>query len=182
MQGGVVVKLVFRGTSFAFVCAHLAAHTQYVQHRNANFREIVHETRKHIGARALDILSEFDHVLWMGDLNYRVDLNMGKDPPPFPDTEAHFTEVCAMIRRRDWNALLAADQLRWVRRKGEAFSGFQEGKINFAPTFKVERQRGTRFVLLCCDVGVNAQWETLACVFVCAMMFLLLRLSHFNIT
>jgi hypothetical protein len=47
-QGGLVIKLNIRGTSLVFVSSHLAAHMQYVEHRNAHFREIVHETRKQV--------------------------------------------------------------------------------------------------------------------------------------
>jgi hypothetical protein len=43
-----VIKLNIRGTSLVFVSSHLAAHMQYVEHRNAHFREIVHETRKQV--------------------------------------------------------------------------------------------------------------------------------------
>lgn len=154
MQGGLIVKLTFLGTSLAFVSSHLAAHTQYVQHRNADFREIIHETRKHIGSRELDVMSEFDHVVWMGDLNYRIDLNLGKDPAPYPDNEAHHAEVRAMIERQEWDALLAADQLRDAIAQGQAFCGFEEGDSHFPPSYKVERAAGTTWVPntvhLCC--------------------------------
>ena len=48
-----------------------------------------------VGHRELDILSEFDHVIWMGDLNYRIDLNHGIDPPPHADNDDHHAAVCA---------------------------------------------------------------------------------------
>lgn len=36
---------------------------------------MLRETKKKIGHKLLDAVSQFDHVFWMGDLNYRVDLN-----------------------------------------------------------------------------------------------------------
>ena len=38
-------------------------------------QEILNETMKAIGTPRLDVAHEFDHLFWMGDLNYRVDLN-----------------------------------------------------------------------------------------------------------
>jgi endonuclease/exonuclease/phosphatase family metal-dependent hydrolase len=143
-KGGIVIKLDFRGTSLVFVSSHLAAHTQFIEHRNADYREIVHESRKHIGKKELDILSEFDHVLWMGDLNYRIDLNAGKEVPPYPENDAHHAEVCAMVERKEWEALSAADQLRHARETGKTFAGFEEGDSHFAPSYKVDRVAGTK--------------------------------------
>ena len=72
-KGGLVVALTFGHTSICFVSCHLAAHAHKLAQRNANCREILRETRRLIGTPELDVLSEYDHVFWLGDLNYRLD-------------------------------------------------------------------------------------------------------------
>ena len=77
----------------------LAAHAHKLSARNAHLQEILRETRKSIGTPELDLTAEFDHVFWMGDLNYRIDLNMAArhehmklgvpNPPPGPYADDH---------------------------------------------------------------------------------------------
>ncbi|TYJ52019.1 hypothetical protein B9479_007396 [Cryptococcus floricola] len=63
------------------------------------------------------------HVLiWLGDLNYRIDL---------PDSE-----VCEKVQAQEWQTLLEKDQLRLDITAKKSFAGFEEGAIDFAPTFK----------------------------------------------
>ena len=50
-KGGLVVKLNFRGTTFAFISCHLAAHSPQLAKRNQNCQEILAETSKSIGER-----------------------------------------------------------------------------------------------------------------------------------
>ena len=50
---------------------------------------------------------------------------------------AHVKAVTALSRAGEHAALLQADQLLACRAKGEAFVGFVEGSMAFAPTFKV---------------------------------------------
>ena len=52
---------------------------------------------------------------------------------------APLLQVLRLVEQGDWGALLGADQLAASRAAGEAFIGFEEGPIAFAPTFKVER-------------------------------------------
>ena len=140
-KGGIVIKLDFGHTSLAFVSCHLAAHSHKLQRRNADCQEVLEETRRGVGRPQVDVLHQFDHVFWLGDLNYRVDLNLVA-----PTTEdEHFASVSKLIDASDWKALMAADQLRSCQAKGEAFAGFTEGQCDFAPTFKVERKDGMHY-------------------------------------
>lgn len=101
--------------------------------------QILDETRAQVGSRLVDCAHEFDHAFWMGDLNYRIDLNSLR---PVTEEE-HWGQVMRLIENEDWPALMAADQLCFCRTKGEAFAGFVEGSYAFSPTFKVERKPGT---------------------------------------
>ena len=78
-KGGLVVALTYAQTSLCFVSCHLAAHAHKLAARNADLQEILSETRRSVGNPKLDIASEFDHVVWMGDLNYRLDPNIAEE-------------------------------------------------------------------------------------------------------
>jgi len=127
-KGGVAICFDFYETSFCFVGSHLAAHQHKSDLRNSNYREIVRginfERLKWMGIRH-DILNSFDHVMWMGDLNYRIDLERDR--------------TLELIARRDFATLYAADQLRFYRENHSCFVNFVEGHINFPPTYKYER-------------------------------------------
>ena len=49
------------------------------------------------------------------------------------------------MTKEDWETLKNADQLRASQTNGDAFVGFKEREIDFAPTFKVQRQVGTEY-------------------------------------
>jgi len=70
----------------------------------------------------LDLANRFQHFFWMGDLNYRVDLDRSK--------------VLEHVQKCEWAELMLADQLRAQQQSGAALSDFREGTITFAPTFK----------------------------------------------
>ncbi|KAG2176616.1 hypothetical protein INT44_007280, partial [Umbelopsis vinacea] len=65
-----------------------------------------------------------DHLIWVGDLNYRINL-----------TEA---EVKAALQRRDLKLLSEYDQLNIERGSGRTFHVFDEGEIDFLPTYKYD--------------------------------------------
>jgi phosphatidylinositol-bisphosphatase len=63
-------------------------------------------------------------LIWVGDLNYRINL-----------TEA---EVKAALRKRDLASLIEYDQLTIEREGGRTFHVFDEGQIDFLPTYKYD--------------------------------------------
>ena len=157
-KGGLVVRLDFGRTSLAFCSCHLAAHAHKNEQRNKNCQEILRETEHKLGTKRLDLTHQFDHVFWMGDLNYRIDLNLaashealalGATPPPKQfgkdEEERHHAAVTRHASQQEWAKLGSADQLRASKAAGDAFAGFREGEIAFAPTFKVKRQQGTEY-------------------------------------
>ena len=160
-KGGLVVRCVVGSTSLAFCSCHLAAHEgeQHNNARNEMCRSILKKTMGGgIGGvtggapkgRALDVAHSVDHLIWLGDLNYRVDLSLStqaaadgsKDKP---DKSAHHAAVSKLIEEEKWDALIGADQLRHSRAAGDAFVGFTEGDMKFSPTFKVQRKGGVLY-------------------------------------
>ncbi|KAI7848005.1 Endonuclease/exonuclease/phosphatase [Circinella umbellata] len=65
-----------------------------------------------------------DHLIWLGDLNYRINLTE-------PEIKSH-------LRQNELDFLVDYDQLTIERRAGRAFTMFREGSINFMPTYKFD--------------------------------------------
>ncbi|ONK61921.1 uncharacterized protein A4U43_C08F34940 [Asparagus officinalis] len=61
-------------------------------------------------------------VILLGDLNYRL--------------AAGYGDTRELLEKNDWQTLLERDQLRIEQRAGRVLKGWEEGKINFAPTYK----------------------------------------------
>ncbi|KAK3257698.1 hypothetical protein CYMTET_33226 [Cymbomonas tetramitiformis] len=68
-KGGVAVAMKIADTRVCFVNAHLAAHQEMYEERNSHFRKIIHGLK--LGHREMDISCQFDHLIFLGDLNYR---------------------------------------------------------------------------------------------------------------
>ena len=138
-KGGLVVTLKLRGTSLVFVSCHLAAHLKEYKTRNANCKEILREAL--VGNKLVDAVSQYDHCFWLGDLNYRVDVDGASDTGDGAETpkEDRHALVSGLVQEEKWSELMAMDQLRRAQRDGAALVGFEEGDPHFAPTFKVEQ-------------------------------------------
>ena len=136
-KGGVAVRMNLYDTSLCFVCSHLSAHLEESDRRNQDFREI--NARIHFDnvdqflGKTLRI-DQHDIVFWMGDLNYRI---VG-----LPNEK-----VKAAIDQGLYDSLYVNhDQLRLEMKNGRVFTGYQEGSLQFRPTYKY-------------DVGTN-RWDS----------------------
>lgn len=121
-KGGVAIRMLFHNTSVCFVCAHFAAGQSQIQDRNADYSEI---TRK-LSFPSGRTLNSHDLIFWCGDFNYRIDL------------DADRVKECA--KNKDWEILLANEQLKVQQAKGKVFRNYLEGEINFAPTYKYDME------------------------------------------
>ncbi|CAN6821858.1 unnamed protein product [Brassica oleracea] len=128
-KGCIAISMSLHQTSFCFVCSHLASGEKEgdEMRRNADVAEILKHTQfpkltKSPSCRAPERIVDHDRVLWLGDLNYRVALT--------------YEETRVLLEDNDWDTLLEKDQLNMERGAGRVFSGFQEGQIFFAPTYK----------------------------------------------
>eukprot|EP01006_Ploeotia_vitrea_P034919 TRINITY_DN65818_c10_g8_i2.p1 TRINITY_DN65818_c10_g8~~TRINITY_DN65818_c10_g8_i2.p1 ORF type:complete len:641 (-),score=352.78 TRINITY_DN65818_c10_g8_i2:101-2023(-) len=133
-KGGLVVSMLVRDTSLCFVNSHLAAHQGESKRRNHDVYEIIKEVR--VGKPNMDILHQFAHVVWMGDLNYRLDYG-DQGTAESPSAEQH-AEMLALIADGQRAKLFATDQLRAEMAAERVFVGFEEGDPSkFDPTFKM---------------------------------------------
>lgn len=143
-KGGVAVRLNFYDSTLCFVCAHMAAHRENVVGRNADYMNVFSKATFDVGeeivrnairngtlsqwALGAGSLGAADHdiVFWLGDLNYRID-------------ESLPTETVLMLAERGGiDKLRPLDQLNIERSEGRAFQGFEEGVLNFVPTYKYQ--------------------------------------------
>ncbi|KAL8472073.1 hypothetical protein ACS0TY_028702 [Phlomoides rotata] len=128
-KGCISVSMTVHKTSFCFVCSHLASGEKEGDElrRNSDVAEILKGTTfpricKNPSRRVPERIIDHDRMIWLGDLNYRIGLN--------------YEEARLLLEDNDWDSLLEKDQLNTEREAGRVFSGWKEGKIMFAPTYK----------------------------------------------
>lgn len=151
-KGGVCVRLNIHDSTFCFVCSHLAAHRENCNGRNADFKNILERARFDQGqdqesveegslfsrptarvpfgsANSVGVdlsIGQHEFVFWMGDLNYRIIESV--------EDEIVFRK----IEEGDLAFLRGWDQLNRERREGRVFQNFNEGVLDFPPTYKFE--------------------------------------------
>lgn len=98
--------------------------------RNADVHEIHRRTQfnRVSGIGLPKTIHDHERVIWLGDLNYRINLS--------------YEKTHELIAKREWSELAEKDQLKKELKKGRAFDGWSEGVINFPPTYKFEMNSG----------------------------------------
>src|SRR5947207_15403058 len=119
-KGAIAIRLEYGTTSICFVTAHLAAGHSNVDQRNMDYYTIDHGL--HFTYRRS--ISDHDLVFWASDSNYRIGL---------PNEE-----VRKLITEERWDTLYENDQLNLGMIAGETFPYYNEGTINFPPTYKFD--------------------------------------------
>ncbi|XP_068172807.1 phosphatidylinositol 3,4,5-trisphosphate 5-phosphatase 2A isoform X4 [Antennarius striatus] len=125
-KGAVGVSFMFNGTSFGFVNCHLTSGNEKIGRRNQNYLDILRLLN--LGDKQLssfDISLRFTNLFWLGDLNYRLDMDI--------------QEILNYINRKEFEPLLKVDQLNLEREKSKIFLRFAEEEISFPPTYRYER-------------------------------------------
>ncbi|CAH9078468.1 unnamed protein product [Cuscuta europaea] len=127
-KGSISVSMSIHQTLFCFVCTHLTSGEKDsdVVKRNADVHEI--QRRTHFSAYSTiglpRSISEHEKIIWLGDLNYRMDLS--------------YEKTRELISKREWSKLTESDQLTKELKKGRTFDGWAEGILNFPPTYKYD--------------------------------------------
>ncbi|KAL1501734.1 hypothetical protein ABEB36_007010 [Hypothenemus hampei] len=125
-KGAVSIRLSIYGCSLCFVNSHLSAHDNQLKDRIEDYNSIIKDQDFHVEETSK--IFYHDYVFWMGDLNFRL----------LEDFERSSEEIERMIQKKDLQRLLEQDQLKYVMKKGEAFSEFTEKDPDFPPTFKFD--------------------------------------------
>ena len=135
-KGAVAIDFRLFCHKYIVVSSHLAAHEQYYSRRNydlrRNLQTIVISPSNNSENLLLEdeifdelISSDIEHCdfcFWMGDLNYRVEMESSK--------------ARQLLAQKKYDELIGSDQLNRAIQLGDAFEGFKEGPILFPPTFK----------------------------------------------
>ncbi|XP_003803384.1 phosphatidylinositol 4,5-bisphosphate 5-phosphatase A isoform X1 [Otolemur garnettii] len=122
-KGGVSVRLAAFGHMLCFLNCHLPAHMDKAEQRKDNFQTIL-SLQQFQGPGAPGIL-DHDLVFWFGDLNFRIE-----------SYDLHFVKFA--IDSDQLHQLWEKDQLNMAKNTWPILKGFQEGPLNFAPTFKFD--------------------------------------------
>jgi hypothetical protein len=123
-KGGSGVAFDLFDTRLCFIGSHLAARIdrRRMELRNQHYRDIMKDLNFSDNG---DNHHEFDHVFWMGDLNYRIEMPR--------DT------IIKLCEQKDWPTLLKHDQLNNERAAENSFLDFEEQPIQFLPTYRFNR-------------------------------------------
>ncbi|XP_048123517.1 inositol polyphosphate 5-phosphatase K isoform X3 [Alosa alosa] len=127
-KGGVSIRFSFYGHMLCFLNCHLAAHMHYALQRVDEFEYIL-DTQDFDVNNTPNVL---DHkvVFWFGDLNFRI-----------ADHGMHFLR--SSIEGGRFNLLWTKDQLTVMKKKEPLLQEFEEGPLQFKPTYKFDRNSDT---------------------------------------
>ena len=136
-KGGVAVAINVRGSTVVFVTCHLEASKRDV--RRQQYRELVVGLGEKLGIAKLDLQSQFHHIIWTGDLNYRCVERSGE---PMASERA----LAFLQRGNNFELFSEHDQLTQERQAQEVFGtqiGWTEPTPHpcFFPTYKKREKR-----------------------------------------
>eukprot|EP01117_Protostelium_nocturnum_P012327 TRINITY_DN4539_c0_g1_i2.p1 TRINITY_DN4539_c0_g1~~TRINITY_DN4539_c0_g1_i2.p1 ORF type:complete len:1197 (-),score=467.66 TRINITY_DN4539_c0_g1_i2:41-3631(-) len=123
-KGAVSARFSLHESQLCFVASHLAAGQSKVEKRNLDYAAISSKLRFSVKNSELTI---FDHenIFWCGDLNYRL-------------TGISKEDAINAIKKGALEELWAHDQLLIETQAKRIFLDFNEGKLNFPPTYKYD--------------------------------------------
>lgn len=124
-KGAVAIRFNYGSSNFCFVNVHLAAGSNNVQERNNDFSSILNGIKFQRSGK----IDDNDIVFWLGDLNYRLNLETFQ--------VRQLVEQCS--EKGNFEQLIQFDQLTREIQRGNSFANYQEASINFRPTYKYDK-------------------------------------------
>lgn len=124
-KGGIAISMNYSRTLICFICSHLAAGLHNVDERHNNYKTLA----KGLTFSKRKKIKDHDTVIWLGDFNYRIELNND--------------QVKSLIQDKKFQKLFEYDQLNKQMADGETFPFYDEMEIRFAPTYKFDNNTKT---------------------------------------
>ncbi|XP_046901202.1 inositol polyphosphate 5-phosphatase K [Hypomesus transpacificus] len=122
-KGGVSARMAMFGHPVCFLNCHLPAHMRNLEQRMEDFESILQQ-QQFEGGTATGVL-DHDVLFWFGDLNFRIE-----------DYDIHV--VKSAIDSNKLPLLWERDQLNMAKNSESILEGFNEGPLNFPPTYKFD--------------------------------------------
>ena len=126
-KGAVSIRFELLSKEFCFICSHLEAHDYNIDIRIRQYNQVVENHR--YKSNVHPTLLSHDYIIWMGDLNFRLE---GPD--------LNFDNIVEDISSGNVEKLFQYDQLRKSRINKLAFDVFSEDESGpkFKPTYKFQ--------------------------------------------
>ncbi len=123
-KGAVGISFKYKKMSFLFIGCHLAAGQNAKDKRNKDLERINKNMQLGFSNKSVDNVHDlFDFSFYLGDFNYRVDLNR--------------ESALKMIIDQEFEKIFDNDQLRKeLEIKNQLFDNLSEGRVTFSPTYK----------------------------------------------
>nr|XP_039266862.1 inositol polyphosphate 5-phosphatase K-like [Styela clava] len=120
-KGGVAVSCNIYGQKVCFLNVHLSAHLNNDDARIDDINEIMKEME--FGGNAT--VQSHDLILMFGDMNFRID---------------HFSreEILNHVAEKNYSVLWDKDQLKKHKKVHDLLAEFEEGTLDFDPTYKYD--------------------------------------------
>ncbi|CAG5122412.1 unnamed protein product [Candidula unifasciata] len=139
-KGAIGICFSLFGTSYLFINCHLTSdrdnETSRKKSRLGDYCKVITEMKlpksssNSPSGKPADVTSVFDCIFWFGDLNFRIERKRHA-------VERKVNQITSE-EFPNFETLLGGDQLLNYMAEGKIFGGFQEGRINFHPTFKFD--------------------------------------------
>jgi hypothetical protein len=134
-KGAVAVALSIHSKIFLFLSCHLDASKHEL--RRHQYRDLLLSLGTQLGEESFPLVSQCHHVIWCGDLNYRL-------TDPFTQQPLSSERVLTALERGEQRLLYQQfDQLNQEKRHHEVFYGYREPELtwDFYPTYKKYERR-----------------------------------------
>eukprot|EP01084_Bolivina_argentea_P254663 428176_1 len=133
-KGAACILLKIYSTTIVFLSTHMSSNS--TKDKLDHFKILVNKTGDTLGCSGFDLLTQFHHIIWFGDLNYRI-------------TTLTADNVLQNMALGNLSALWNYDSLRISQRTNKlyAFKGFEEPipRLDFYPTYKKKPNRQLDF-------------------------------------
>ncbi len=134
-KGGAAIALKILDSTFVFVSVHLSSTT--LSARRTCYSTLIESLGNVLGERFFQALEQFHHVIFLGDLNYRLKNITAAEAVKFMQRG----DVAGLMKYDELSAELRSKGSDGSGSSGASFENFVEAPIDFFPTYKKHENR-----------------------------------------